>query len=128
MQPHGSVGSTQYLVLNKQTALSQIPALHYSAQAMANLPRPNAWDDKKLSLAALSSVKFTTLGYEVHDPTLPALDEPIADLMSPQLLPLWEYCETRDVISASGLESAPSDLQRMLGVHHLRPLMLKYLH
>ena len=29
LQPHGPVGATKYIVLEKKTALSQIPGLHY---------------------------------------------------------------------------------------------------
>ena len=53
LQPQGPLGETRYLVLEKQTALSQVPGLRYGLDEMANLPRPASWDSHRLSEAVL---------------------------------------------------------------------------
>ena len=52
VQQYSNAGPTQYRVIEKQTALSQIPGLRYGTHALANLPRPPTWDDSPLSAAA----------------------------------------------------------------------------
>ena len=43
LQPHGSAGPTQYLILKKDTAISQIPGLRYGKYMLANIPKPETW-------------------------------------------------------------------------------------
>ena len=92
------------------------------------MPQPSAWDSKKLSPATLLAIQFTAFGKEVYNPRKPAQVGVITDVMTSQLLPIWQFCEARDVTTTSGLEFAPSEVRRLLGVQSLRPLIMRYLY
>ena len=44
IQQYGSAGPAKFVVVEKETALSTIPGLVYQLEAIANLPKPAAWD------------------------------------------------------------------------------------
>ena len=128
LQPYGPGGPTQYLVLEKETPLSQVPGLQYRVQKIANLPRLQTWDCQALTPATKASVKLLAKGNAVHDPTFPELADEVFEALDSRLYDLWKFCETKNVLSSNELNVAPTVLQKILENHELRPLVLKYLH
>ena len=82
IEPHGNLGFTNYMVLEKTTTLSQIPGLRYRPKLISNLPRPSTWDKAPLTEATLNSVKVTVVDHAVHDPLVPILKDEALDAMS----------------------------------------------
>lgn len=113
--------------MEKKTPLSQIPGLLYKWQALANLPRPAAWDDAKLSAAAKLSVDLKVVGHAVYEPDIPELPEQVLDTLNSKLYDLYKHCEARNVLTAAGLEGAPQQLLHLLQDQQLRPEILRYL-
>ena len=128
LQPYGPGGPTQYIVLEKETPLSQVPGIQYRSQALANLPRPSTWDVHPLTPATKAAVKLLAKGNAVHDPTFPEQADEVFEALDSRLLELWKFCETKNVVSSNELNEAPTVLRKILENHELRPLVLKYLH
>ena len=58
VQHYGLSGPVQFLVMEKKTALAQIPNLHFGRQAVANLPRPQTWISTKLADATKATIQL----------------------------------------------------------------------
>ena len=58
VQHYGLSGPVQFFVMEKKTALAQIPNLHFGRQAVANLPRPQTWISTKLADATKATVQL----------------------------------------------------------------------
>ena len=44
------------------------------------------------------------------------------------LAPFVKYCESNNVNVVRDLEAAPKEVRNLLEVHHLRPMIMKYLY
>ena len=60
-QPHGSSGPTNWKVLEKTTAVSQIPGMRYEYDVVGNLPRPAKWDGRVMTFAVKEAVQFNSI-------------------------------------------------------------------
>ena len=67
------------------------------------------------------------IGHAVHDPRMPSLRDQVLEAMDPQLLPVWEFCEARNVKKITDLEGAPKQTMQLLKNHRLLPEILKYI-
>ena len=70
-QEQGTAKNTRFLTLEKQNPLSQIPGFTSFNYAVANLPRPLQWDDKKLSAHVLGSMHISILGTATYEVNIP---------------------------------------------------------
>lgn len=128
MQSYRTWGPTHYTVIEKRTALSQVPGLRYGTQALANLPRPQAWDDKALSTAAKQSIQLVALANTVFDPRKTGATEHVVDDLDSPLLPIYQFCESRDATTLADLAGAPPKILQLLKQHQLLPNIWQYLH
>ena len=127
IQRYGPVGPTEFKTVVKRTPLSEIPGIKHSTQENINLPRPPAWDNKKLTLAAKQAVSLSTLGRAVWNPRKPESVEQVIETLDPRLHDVLQFCEREKITKLKDLQDAPKDIQALLDDHTLRPLILKYL-
>ena len=78
--------------MEKTTVLSQIPGLNVYREAVAPIPRPPGWEDKKLSPAVLGSININVLGLSTYDPAKPESKNTLIEQLDDQLLPLFDQC------------------------------------
>ena len=81
-----------------------------------------------MSAAAHQAIKVRTLALDVHDPRHPAFEDESLVEKSEFLAPFEKYCESRNVNVVRDLEAAPKEVRNLLEVHHLRPMIMKYLY
>ena len=107
LQPHGAVGRTTFLTLEKLTALSQFPGLQYRSEALANLPRLLSWEEHKLLPATVQSIKWVVRGEAVFDPRQTETKEEVIEAMDSRLTALVQYCEEGNILELKDLLEAP---------------------
>ena len=67
------------------------------------------------------------MGHAVYETDFPHPPEQILDAIHSKFVELYKYCEVNNVVSVSGLEGAPQQVQQLLDDHQLRPEIMKYL-
>ena len=103
IQHYGPVGPTEFLTIEKFTALSQIPGLRHGIEEVANLPRPPTWDQRKLTPAAKQSISINALSLATYYPRKPESAEQVLEAMDDRLHEFFHYCETANVTKLAGL-------------------------
>ena len=113
--------------MEKRTPLSEIPGFRYGLDAVVNLPKPVAWNERKLTPAAVQSVHLKALGVAMHDPSMPELPDLVHGSMDARLQPVIQFCKKEQVNKLAGLLEAPLEVRVLVQNPSLRPEILKYL-
>ena len=71
---------------------------------------------------------MTDVATVAHDPRRPESEEEVLESLGDVATMVIQFCEAQNVTTPTGLQDAPTDVQRLLTDHARRPLILKYLH
>ena len=71
---------------------------------------------------------MVSLANTVFEPRKPFSSDGVLDELDSPLLPLYKFCESRNVMTLAGLEGAPAETLQLLKQHHLLPDIMRYLH
>ena len=92
VQNYGPHGPTSFYTIEKSTPLSQIPALNYTHEMIAPLPRPLTWDERPLTNAMEHAIHLHKRCFTDYNPRSPETEDQILDMMVPQLESVYIVC------------------------------------